>query len=255
MAIGRTNAGGGGGAALNFKVVGNPQPTSPSENTIWLNTDVPIASWYFQAEQPENMAEGDVWFHVGTPSIVEFNALKKNGIQVYPLYAKQMVSGELVDKTAKIYQGGAWIEWIVYIFNSDSDASEFTVGRNSSNGKVNFTSGKIAISYSEPNASDVVITKKEPVYIRKGSVVSVTAKFTKFEYESYDTYPAFGIAESIPTRFTGLDETNMIAYTKINKKSTTKEVYTLNLNSYDGKYYFVFYSAASEGEIFEITVQ
>ena len=102
--------GGGGGAALNFKVVGNPQPTSPSENTIWLNTDVPIASWYFQAEQPENMAEGDVWFPVGTSSTVEFNALKKNGIQVYPLSAKQMVSGALVDITAKSYQNGEWVE-------------------------------------------------------------------------------------------------------------------------------------------------
>ena len=111
MEIGRTNAGGGGGAALNFKVVGNPQPTSPSENTIWLNTDVPIASWYFQAEQPENMAEGDVWFTVGTSSTVEFNALKKNGIQVYPLSAKQMVSGALVDKTAKSYQNGKWVDW------------------------------------------------------------------------------------------------------------------------------------------------
>ena len=101
----------GGGQPLNFKVVGNPQPTSPSENTIWLNTDVPIASWYFQAEQPENMAQGDVWFPVGTSSAVEFNALKKNGIQVYPLSANQMVSGALVDKTAKSWQGGKWVDW------------------------------------------------------------------------------------------------------------------------------------------------
>ena len=111
----------GGGAPLNFKVVGNPQPTNPSENTIWLNTDVPIASWYFQAEQPKNMAHGDVWFLVGTSSTVEFNALKKNGIQVYPLSAKQMVSGALVDKTAKSYQNGGWVEWITIVISPGVD--------------------------------------------------------------------------------------------------------------------------------------
>lgn len=253
MATGKTNAG-GGGAALNFKVVPNPQPSVAKENTIWVDTDR-INNYYFSATQPEGMVDYDVWFPVGTSSTVEFNALKKGGIQVYPLSAQQMVSGVLKDVTAKSYKGGAWDEWIVYIFNSDSDAIEFTVGRNSSNGKVNFTSGKIAISYSEATASDVVITKKEPVYIRKGSVISVTAKFTEIEYGSYDIYPAFGIAESIPKSFTNLDETNMIAYTEIKKESTAKNVYTLKLDSYEGEYYFVFYSAASIGEIFEITVR
>ena len=50
--------GGGGGASLNFKVIGNPQPESAKENTIWVNTDTPITGYYFQPEQPENMAEG-----------------------------------------------------------------------------------------------------------------------------------------------------------------------------------------------------
>ena len=36
------NLGGSGGAPLNFKVVGNPQPSNPKVNTIWVDTDVPI---------------------------------------------------------------------------------------------------------------------------------------------------------------------------------------------------------------------
>ena len=115
MAIGKTNAGGGGGAALNFKVVpGLTQPGTASENTIWVNTER-IGAWYFSVTQPENMQEWDVWFPVDTSSTVEFNALKKNGIQVYPLSAKQHVSGALVDKTTKIYQNGEWVEWIIWI--------------------------------------------------------------------------------------------------------------------------------------------
>lgn len=110
MAIGRTNAGGAGGAALNFKVVANPQPVSPAENTIWVDTDR-INNWYFSATQPENLQEWDMWFLVDADSAVSFNALKKNNITVYPISAKQYVSGALVVVTAKTYQSGEWVDW------------------------------------------------------------------------------------------------------------------------------------------------
>ena len=106
------NVGGGGnGAALNFKVVGNPQPASPSENTIWVNTDTPITGYEFSATEPVEPIEGLVSIFTGTSSPVEFNALKKNGIHVYPASVKQYVGGAWVDKTAKSYQGGEWVEW------------------------------------------------------------------------------------------------------------------------------------------------
>lgn len=107
--LGRTNT--GGGTSLNFKVVGNPQPETAKDNTIWVDTDVEITSWVFSATQPETAAEGVVWITTGTSSPVAFNALKKNGITVYPLSAKQYVSGKWVDKTAKSYQGGKWVDW------------------------------------------------------------------------------------------------------------------------------------------------
>lgn len=122
--------GSGGGASLNFKVVGNPQPASPKENTIWLNTDVPIGAWYFIATQPENLNEGDVCFSTGTSSPVAFNALKKNSIQVYPLSAKQYVGGTLVDIEAKSYQGGEWADWIIpdVLFRDGNENAGFTGG-------------------------------------------------------------------------------------------------------------------------------
>ena len=119
--IGRTNTGGGGGGGLNFKVVGNPQPSNPKENVIWVNTDVKITGYYFSVEQPENMVNGDVWFPTGTSSSVAFNALKKNAVQVYPISAKQYVNGAWVDKTAKSYQGSKWIDWIFYILQSGKE--------------------------------------------------------------------------------------------------------------------------------------
>lgn len=105
----------GGGNPLNFKVVGSTtQPTDPKENMIWVNTSTAITDWVFSATQP-SAKSGRVWISTGTSSPVEFNALKKNGIQVYPISAKQYVSGSWVDKEAKSYQGGKWVEWNTFI--------------------------------------------------------------------------------------------------------------------------------------------
>lgn len=104
----------GGGNSLNFKVVGNPQPASPKENTIWIDTDVDITSYAFSATEPEAPADGKngpVWISVGTSSGVEFNALKKNAIQVYPASVKQYIDGEWKQISAHMYQGGEWVQF------------------------------------------------------------------------------------------------------------------------------------------------
>lgn len=122
------NVTGGGGAALNFKVVGGTsEPANKKENTIWINTSTPITDWVFSATQP-TAASGRVWISTGTSSHVEFNALKKNGIQVYPISAKQYVSGAWVDKTAKSYQNGKWVEWITYLYDAGDEYTDLTGG-------------------------------------------------------------------------------------------------------------------------------
>lgn len=113
MAKGFKHGAGGGGASLNFKVVGNPQPENPKENTIWVNTDVEITDWIFSASEPENPTEGMVWFSTATSSYVEFNALKKNGITVYPLYTMQYVNGAWIEVTAKLWQNSEWVDLIM----------------------------------------------------------------------------------------------------------------------------------------------
>ena len=103
--------GAGGGASLNFKVVGGTSaPASPKENTIWVNTSTAITGWVFSATQPTG-SSGMVWISTGAASTAPFNALKKNNITIYPISAKQYVSGAWADKTAKIYQNGAWANW------------------------------------------------------------------------------------------------------------------------------------------------
>lgn len=121
MGIGRKRGPGGGGASLNFAVKAYSSEAEllaavPKENTIGIITTTPITSWFFDAEEPETVADGMVWFPTGTSSTLAFNALKKNGIQVYPISAKQYVGGAWVDKTAMSYRGGEWVDWITYLY-------------------------------------------------------------------------------------------------------------------------------------------
>lgn len=126
--LGRTNTGGGGGG-LNFSVVGGTaQPENPKENTIWVNTETEISGWVFSATEPKSPVEGTVWISTGTSSTVEFNALKKDAIQVYPLSAKQYVNGAWVDVTTMSYQGGEWVGWITYLYNRGDECEHITGG-------------------------------------------------------------------------------------------------------------------------------
>lgn len=126
-------------SSLNFAVVGGTeQPIDPKENTIWVNTNKEITNWIMDANQPENLTEGMVWISAGTSSTVAFNALKKNGIQVYPLSAKQYVSGAWVDVTAMSYQGGKWVEWFVWngeLYDSGKEYESVTGGWFITNGR------------------------------------------------------------------------------------------------------------------------
>jgi hypothetical protein len=90
-----------------------------------VDTDTPITSWIFIATEPE-AAEGMVWIFTGTTAPVEFNALKKNGLQVCPIAAKQYISGAWVGKTAKIYQNGAWVDWFIYLYHRGDECTDIT---------------------------------------------------------------------------------------------------------------------------------
>ena len=94
---------------LNFNLVGGlTQPADPAENMIWVRTDVPITGYTFSPTVPSQPVEGMVWIAIRTSSPVSFNALKKNGIVLYPVSAYQYVSGDWEYVAAQIGQDGEW---------------------------------------------------------------------------------------------------------------------------------------------------
>lgn len=100
----------GGGAGLNLKVVGNPQPTSPKNNTIWVDTDTEINGYAFSATEPASPRPGMLWFKTGATSNAPINIDKKNTVMLYPNICQQYINGAWVSKTAKIYSSAKWSE-------------------------------------------------------------------------------------------------------------------------------------------------
>lgn len=183
MGWGNGNLGGGSGG-LNFKVVGGTTaPSNPKDNTIWVNTNVPITGWTFSATEPEAPADGEkgwVWISTDTSSSVEFNALKKNCIQIYPVSAKQYANGAWVDVEAKSYQDGAWVDWwdgtIIDGYNQYTEIVGEWVEVLGSTGKVTWGSDGVTVTYTGNSGRHASIYSKNPIDITgfKTLVATVT---------------------------------------------------------------------------------
>lgn len=233
---------GGGSAGLNFKVVGGTsQPSSPSENTIWINTDVPVSGYIFSATEPEETSDGIVWIYTGTQSDAEFNALKKNGIKVYPISSKQRVSGAWVDKTAKSYQNGAWRDWVRHnvLYESGDENEKVTggwvdrlVGLSSDRKReLAIVRGANNLSVSAAVGGGSMITTKNKINLSNWSKIVFTGKI-----ESYsDTWCRIAVWTEIPSASNG----NIAAELKISAGTHTSKK-SLDVSGLSGSYYVGF---------------
>ena len=229
------------GIELNFDVVGGTmQPTNPIENMIWVNTSTSITGWYFTAEQPENMTEGEVWFPIGTASNMEFNVLKENNITVCPLDAQQYIGGTLVDVTAMSYQSGEWIDWIntMYLYNAGNKCEDITGGWTEvkgSHGYVTWNSTSFNITYTNvsPGRYAHIYTKNK---INVSNYKTLTVEVTS---NTSDNAVYAGLCQSV---YTGSDAvTSHFAAYKSISNSSNPQVVTIDISGLtEGSYYFEF---------------
>lgn len=123
--------GGGGDASLGFSVVAQEtQPTSPTENMIWVETSAEMTGWVLSAAAPESPVEGTVWISTGTSSLVSFNALGggENTLMVYPLNVSQYNNGAWASVSAMSYINGEWVVWWNGILFDNGDQYEAITG-------------------------------------------------------------------------------------------------------------------------------
>lgn len=131
MAKGFKHGAGGGTSELNFRVVGSPeQPSTQRVNDIWVSTSDEITTWVFDVSEPVSPVAGMVWIQVNLKSSSPLNALKRNGIQLYPVGVKQYDGSNWTDVTGKLWNGAEWVKIgfpYYYIVNADGVA-DYTGG-------------------------------------------------------------------------------------------------------------------------------
>lgn len=134
MAKGFKCGAGGGGSdlllAVNAYDTPGAIPATAAENTVAVITTTPLSSWTFSPTEPEAPEEGMGWAVVGLTGKLVFNALKKNGVILYPVSFRQYINGAWADKPAKIFQRGVWVDWWIEgtLYDRGTSDDELTGG-------------------------------------------------------------------------------------------------------------------------------
>lgn len=236
--------------SLGFEVVGGTtSPTSPKENTIWVNTSTTITSWVFSATQPTG-SSGMVWFQTEEKSTAPFNALKKNNITVCPVSAKQYVRNKWTAKTAKVRQNGAWVEVKLpgfYIFKSGEGAlvsMKHMSGRNCS-----ITPSADSIVYYTQSSGDLgeVSTTETAVSFAGYTTVNARAKST---FYPGGNAPCLGLVSTLPGSYSMRPNIASVEFTN----DSVERVYSLPLPSgLDGAYIMI--GGNFSGEVYDIWLE
>lgn len=246
--------GGGGGAALNFDVKAYATEEAlladtPKENTIGIITTTAINGWVFSATEPAEPVEGMVWISTGTTSTIEFNALKKNGIQVCPLSVKQYISGAWVDVAAMSYQDGEWVNFTTcnYLYNNGDTCNNLTGGWKAS--------GVDAGTYWDAKAPTLVFESSEMVMSMaspssgngKSGVVHTVNKIdlsntNKLIFEGTAEGPTSSNCRLVLMSAISASSFSAIAAISLSGEGSTTELDTSALNE---SYYVAFYLGGS----------
>ena len=119
----------GGGTSLNFTVVGGTtRPSSPAENTIWVDTDETITGVTMSAVSPSALADGEVWIRLMDSGSASVSVISGASIIVKAGTVVQNVSGVLVGRNAQIYQDGVWADMVGWAYYHGEKFTTFTGG-------------------------------------------------------------------------------------------------------------------------------
>ena len=219
--------GGGSGGGLNFAVRGyasvDAMPASTKENTLAIITAAEMNGYAFDAVPPESPADGVVWIGTDTSGDVTFNALKKNGLQIYPNLCKQYVSGGWVRLEAYIFQNGEWVQfsvaWDGTLYDNGNQYEDITGGwLNSTND--DYLANSV---WSQANYSPTVRTANK-IDLTGFATLHVT-------YSAAEVAVAFGVTEFE-------EVTSAQNHWAASKQSISSQgTYSVDVSSLNGEYY------------------
>ena len=198
----------------------------------------------------DDISEGMVWISTGTSSPTAFNALEKNGITVYPISAKQYVSGAWVDKTAKTYQNSEWVDWITYYYKNGTTYDDMTGGY-TYNSNTTMEADNIKM-YTDGDGSYAYATTNNKIDISGISTLSM--KFNLKAVSSYDRTVNVYLYVSDnkltdPTQSVGTGATASKAYSE---GTDMEDIIELDVSSVTGSKY-IFICAKNTGKYYQET--
>lgn len=92
-----------------FNIVGSTsQPSSPTENTIWINTSTTISKWQISSIPPTSAVQGQVWIVTALHTNTFVDVINDNKIILQPTKAYQYQNNEWTEVSMRIYQNGSW---------------------------------------------------------------------------------------------------------------------------------------------------
>lgn len=229
---------------LNYSIIGGTtQPTNPTENMIWINTDQTITSILFDAATPETASEGTVWIITSATSNAGFYMLDIDNIladKIYPIGVKQYIENSWVQKTGQIYKDGAWVNFETYLFSNGVYQTE--------NKMVAYGSGTLKLaggflrSYMPENEYATYVFDKQ-IDTRNYSKVEIAINGGSINYNIW-----FGFSESkgvVPTNVNvNVFEISSVLIPR-NGTTVTAGVYTIDLSNINDKLWFGFLTSGS----------
>lgn len=226
--------GGSGGASLNFNVKTYTSEVElkadkPRENTIGVITTTTMTSWVFSATEPTEPEVGMVWIFVGKESSVEFNALKKHTLQVYPRKAKQYVGGTFEDKPVYSYQNGEWVTvWNGELYEK-GNKFEFITGGWA------FVHGRVPDTYNIGTYTDNKDSITLTVTKDKATIEAVTEK--KIDLTEHKTLNINITNENVGYLWLKVGTTQVMSSGVARTDNLTAGKGSLDISALDGEYY------------------
>lgn len=205
---------------------------TPKENTIGIISDVEINGYRFSAIEPEDMVDGMVWIKTDNSSYIAFDIV--DGVTVYPISAKQYVSGAWVEKTAKIRQNGVWVDWWDgTLYEAGNLYEDYTGGWSSEgythpNGIVSGTIDTNGIHLTGNANKLVMVGTKEPVNL---------TGYTKLKVKGIVSSSLYNISIEVflcPTQYVP----DMVAEFHLNSTTGQREE-EFDIENFDGEYYII----------------
>ena len=215
------------GGGLNFEIVGGAeQPSNPSENTIWVNTDQPIAGWAINSSEPDEPYEGMVWIETASISNVAINAINANELVVRLVKAQYYHSNNWSLVSAKVYQNGAWlvpsVDTIIYV--PGDEAEEITGGWYAADART-FTKAADGLQFMNGYVSTVM-----KIDLTQFSALEITARCA-----SQNAYSLLGVGDT---------PTSLVTSVQTGTSQSVMQKYTIPLDDLNGEYYIVMHSSS-----------